>query len=83
MDAGLIVFATASNLDDDELMLLLEVCSRDSMFIVNVGKNEFRNGIVDLNLSPKDSMERNVKQVVNLISSRQVFDTEPRAGGDL
>ena len=50
LDAGLIVLATASNLDDDELRLLQEVTDRNMLVIVNVGKNDFRDDMVDLNL---------------------------------
>ena len=73
LDAGLIVFATASHLNDEELRLLQEVLSRDSIFIVNVGRNEFRDGIVDLNLNEKDSAAKNSKKVLELLKTGNVF----------
>ncbi|HTL48090.1 MAG TPA: GTP-binding protein [Verrucomicrobiae bacterium] len=73
MDAGLIVLATASNLNDEELSLLQEVTSRDAITIINVGKNEFRQGIVDLNLNPKDSAEKNTSKVIELLEAAKIF----------
>ncbi len=73
MDAGLLVLATASNLNDDELRLLQEVTSRDMILIVNVGANDFRQGIVDLNLDPAKSIQENVGQVLSLMKASGVF----------
>jgi len=67
VDAGLIVLATASNLDDEELRLLQSITRRESMLIVNVGPNHFRDGAVDLQLDPKTALEENVRQVLDLI----------------
>lgn len=77
LDAGLLVIATASNLDDEELRYLQTVTSRDSMFIVNVGKNEFCEGIVDLNLNEKDSTAKNTKKTLDLLKAHNViFNTQ-------
>ncbi len=73
MDAGLIVFATASNLNDEELRLLQEVADRASIFIVNVGKNEFRDGSVDLNLSEKNSAAKNAKAVLAFLDEHKIL----------
>jgi bifunctional enzyme CysN/CysC len=73
LDAGLIVLATASNLTDDELRLLQEVTNRSSIFIVNVGENTFREGIVDLNLNPNESVSKNVQKIQNLLETEKVF----------
>ena len=67
LDAGLIVLATASGLNDEELKLLQEVTERSSIFIVNVGDNNFREGIVDLELSIKDSASKNAKKVLSFL----------------
>ncbi len=69
MDAGLIVLATASNLDDDELRLLQEILRRESMLIVNVGTNHFREGAIDLQLDEKASVAENVLKTLALIQS--------------
>ncbi len=73
MDAGLIVLATASNLNDEELRLLQEVVDRSSVVVVNVGSNEFREGIVDINLNEKDSVSKNTKKVLALLESQNIF----------
>ena len=73
MDAGLLVLATASNLNDEELGLLQEITSRSSILIVNVGPNHFREGIVDLDLNLKDSPSHNAKKILALLESEKVL----------
>jgi bifunctional enzyme CysN/CysC len=69
MDAGLIVLSTASNLTDEELHLLQEVADRSQIFVVNVGPNDFRGSILDLNLNHQDSIAQNVKKVLALFEN--------------
>jgi bifunctional enzyme CysN/CysC len=76
LDAGLIVVATASDLNDEELRLLQEVVSRDMIFVVNVGKSEFRDGLVDLNLNPKESSLANARQCLSLLTKANVLSEE-------
>lgn len=73
MDAGLIVLATASNLNDEELKCLQEITSRDMILIVNVGANDFRQGIVDLNLEAENPAAVNVRKVLDLMENAGVF----------
>ncbi|MBI1871212.1 MAG: GTP-binding protein [Chlamydiae bacterium] len=73
MDAGLIVLATASNLNDGELKLLQELTDRSSMVVVNVGENHFREGIVDLNLSAQDSALKNAGKVLSFLESEKMI----------
>jgi len=73
LDAGLIVFATASNLNDDELLELQEIAARDSMLVVNVGKNEFRKGIVDINLDEKTSPGTNAGKIIAHLDAAGLF----------
>lgn len=73
MDAGLIVLATASNLTDEELSLLQEVTNRSQILLVNVGPNDFRGSILDLNLKQEDSTAKNVKKVLALLESGNVL----------
>jgi bifunctional enzyme CysN/CysC len=76
LDAGIIVVATASDLNDEELRLLQEVVSRDMIFVVNVGKSEFRDGLVDLNLNPKESSLANARQCLSLLTKANVLSEE-------
>ncbi|MBI3312753.1 MAG: GTP-binding protein [Candidatus Omnitrophica bacterium] len=73
LDAGLLVFATASNLNDEELRMMQEVVNRSMMLIVNVGENEFREGIVDLNLDPKTNVSKNAEKVIRLLETQKVL----------
>ncbi len=73
MDAGLIVFATASNLNDEELRLLQEVADRSSFLIINVGENHFKDGAVDLNLDPKKEVAENSQKVLALLESQKIL----------
>jgi bifunctional enzyme CysN/CysC len=73
MDAGLIVLATASQLNDDELKMLYTVCQRESMLIVNVGKNNFRHTTVDLELQANDSIDKQIKKVLALLNDNKVI----------
>lgn len=67
MDAGLIVLATASNLTDEELRLLHEVTDRSRMCVINVGPNDFRGSILDLNLDHKAPVAANVQKVLDFL----------------
>src|SRR3989338_6175376 len=64
MDAGLIVVATGSNINDAELSHLHEVTSREGMVVVNVGPNNFKSAVVDLNLDPAAGTGKNVEQIL-------------------
>lgn len=73
MDAGLIVVATASHLNDEELKMLQELTSRDTLLIVNVGKNEFREGVVDLNLNEKENPSKSSKKIVDMLEAQGIL----------
>ncbi|MBI1883561.1 MAG: GTP-binding protein [Chlamydiae bacterium] len=73
LDAGLIILATGSNLNDEELKILQEVTDRSSILVVNVGENHFREGIVDLNLNAKDAASRNAKKVMEFLESEKII----------
>ena len=73
MDAGLIVIATASNLNDGELAHLQEVTSREGMVVVNVGHNKFKEKTADLDLDPKISPAQNASRIMQLLVDRKVL----------
>ncbi len=72
LDAGLIVLATASDMRDDELKLFQEVTDRASIFVINVGENQFRESITDLNLNEKDSTSKNSKKILQLLEKEKI-----------
>ena len=80
MDAGLVVLATASNLDDEELRLLQEVTSREQISIVNVGTNQFREGSVDLDLKENEKPEKSAEKVIALLRKAGVLSSS--SGGE-
>ncbi|MDP6671030.1 MAG: GTP-binding protein [archaeon] len=67
MDAGVIVVATASDLGEDDLRLLETVTNRESVFIVNVGKESLEDGLVDLDLDPSTEAGKNIEKIVKLL----------------
>ncbi len=73
MDAGLIVLATASNMNDEELKLLQEVTLRESVLVVNVGKNKFVDAILDLDLPDPAKVDENARQVLELLEKSGIF----------
>ncbi len=79
MDAGLIVFATASNLNDEELRLLQEVTDRSSMFIAHVGPDEFLETVADISLSQKDSASKNAEKILKVIQLQNLLSPSPDA----
>jgi len=73
MDAGLLVIATASDLNDEELRLLQAITDRSSFLVVNVGLNEFREGYIDLQLNPKESTGKNAKKIIDLLEAQKIL----------
>ena len=73
LDAGLIVVATGSNINDAELSELHEVTSREGMIVVNVGPNSFKSAVVDLNLDPVAGTEKNVQGILQLLKDRKIL----------
>ncbi|MBU0615654.1 MAG: GTP-binding protein [Nanoarchaeota archaeon] len=71
IDAGLIVIATASDLTSDELLLLQTITSKDMMIIVNVGKNQLSDELIDLRLE-HDSKD-NVDKILELLKIKNVM----------
>jgi len=73
MDAGLIVVATGSNINDAELAELCEVASGGERVVVNVGPNNFKNAVVDLNLEEKARPAESVGRILQLLRDRKIL----------
>jgi bifunctional enzyme CysN/CysC len=73
MDAGLIVVATGSNINDAELSELHEVTSREGMVVVNVGPNGFKKAVVDLELNPAAGAGKNAEAILQLLKDRKIL----------
>lgn len=73
VDAGLIVVATASDLTEDELKLLKTITTKEGMIIVNVGKNQIDDGLIDLYLDPNEDVSKNVTKIIDLLRFKGVI----------
>ncbi len=72
MDAGLIVIATVSDLDDDELKLLQTITFRDEMIIIKIGRNDISADMVDLELKD-DGVEENIYRIMEFLKFENVI----------
>jgi bifunctional enzyme CysN/CysC len=73
MDAGLIVIATASDLTKKELNKIKTILGDKSIIIINLGKNDFEERLIDLNLNEKDSIENNAEKVLDLLKFKNII----------
>lgn len=70
MEAGLIVLATASHLNDEELREIRELTGKHSTYIMNVGDNAFRDGIVTLSLDASKTPAKNAKIIFDFLGAQ-------------
>ena len=73
IDAGLIVIATASDLNDEELRLLQTITFREEMIIISLGKNVINEELVDLTLDENDGIETNVERILILLRFKKII----------
>ncbi|MBI4227240.1 MAG: adenylyl-sulfate kinase [Candidatus Omnitrophica bacterium] len=79
VDAGLIVIATGSDLNDGELAALHEVIGRDPMLVINVGPNALAQAVVDLQFDSADDPARCAARIAQLLADRQIATFPPDA----
>ncbi len=72
LDAGLIVVATGSNLNEAELKELQEVMPRQGLLVVHIGPCTFREELADLILPAQAKPAENVRRLVDLLKSRGI-----------
>lgn len=73
IDAGLLVIATASDLNKNELKLLQEILSKENIYIVEMSKDHTENGLIDLKLDPEESMEENITKIIDFLMFKGVI----------
>lgn len=73
MDAGLIVVATASNLDEAEWQELRRMASREGVFVVTVGPGVLPPERVDLSLDPARKPADNAAQVLAFLQEKKIL----------
>jgi len=75
MEAGLIVISTASDLNHEDLKLLQTITDKRDVLIIKIGDNGVEKELIDLNLSEKDSIEKNVFKIIDLLKfKKMMFD---------
>ncbi|MBD3261721.1 MAG: adenylyl-sulfate kinase, partial [Candidatus Altiarchaeales archaeon] len=74
LDAGLIVFLTASDLEKHDIKVLDTILSGEELLKVCVVQELDVNGFMyDLVLTPEDTVEVNVRKIIDLLDSKDVF----------
>lgn len=74
MDAGMIVVATASNLNEAELKELHQVMSGETVLVAHAGPMTFREGVVDLHLDSDAGPQRNAARIYQLLRDRGILN---------
>ena len=75
-DAGLILIASITDIDDYELKMLKTLNLPNRTLVVNVGENNFNSMDVDLVLPENEDNETAVKSIVDLLVKAVVLDPE-------
>ncbi len=74
LDAGVIVVATASNLNEAELKELHQVMSGETVLVAHAGPMTFREGVVDLHLDSDAGPQRNAARIYQLLRDRGILN---------
>ena len=75
-DAGLILIASITDIDDFELSMLKSLNNPNKTLVVNVGENQFADSQVDLNLVGNEETSSAVKKIIDLLIKSVVLDPE-------
>ena len=70
-DAGMILIATVSGLDDYELAMIRTLNHPSDDLVINVGDNRLKDNTVDLQLDRIDDVGQAVAQVQELLANRK------------
>ena len=70
-DAGMILIATVSGLDDYELAMIRTLNHPSDDLVINVGDNRFKDNTVDLQIDRIDDVGQAVAKVQELLASRK------------
>jgi len=70
-DAGMILIATVSGLDDYELAMIRTLNHPSDDLVINVGDNRFKDNTVDLQIDRIDDVGQAVAQVQDLLANRK------------
>ncbi len=73
IDAGLIVIATASDLNEDELKILQTINTKNNMFIVNCGSKILDCNMIDQDINPEDTSEANALKILGMLKFKNLM----------
>ena len=74
MDAGLIVIATASDLEAHELSLLKTIIHQDDMIRIYIDSGSSLEGdVIDLELMSSDDAATNAERIVDLLKNKNIM----------
>ncbi len=73
MNAGLVLIATASNSNDEELDRLQSIINRDFVYLINVGDKNFEEHDIDVNLDAQISVDQSVEKILEVIKSNGIL----------
>lgn len=79
LDAGLLVLATASDLEEEDLKMLKEVAPREAVCIVNMGKTGFRKGVVDFELPARQKPAASAEKILSFLEAKNLFISRENA----
>ena len=75
-DAGLILIANVSDIDDYELDIIKSLNRPNKSIVINIGENVFNSGHVDLELAGNLKTDTAVKKILNFLIKSVVLDPE-------
>lgn len=73
LDSGQIVFATASDLTQEELKYFKTIVHEDSLLTINVSKIDNSDELIDLRINPDSDLKHNVTKIVELIKFKNII----------
>ena len=75
-DAGLILIASITDIDDYELNMLKTLNNPNKTLVINVGENQFSQAMIDLTLPKNADTDQAIKEIVDLLVRSVVLDPE-------
>ena len=72
-DAGFILIASISDLDDYEFSMIKELNHPHDILLINVGENHFNQAHVDLSVQANADKEKAIKDITGLLQKNNVI----------
>lgn len=75
-DAGLILIASISNIDEYELNMVKSLNRPNKTVVVNVGENQFPEELIDLNLKENEDAAAAIQKIIDVLTKTAGLDPE-------